>query len=84
MDFMDLLLAEALAAGMARQAAEARQRPPPDNFFILPPDPQVPYNYTDSIYHYKILQDSNNYNQEIDSTSIYYSSTISCARVSSC
>ena len=43
MDFMDLLLAEALAAGMARQAAEARQRPPPDNFFILPPDPQVFY-----------------------------------------
>lgn len=41
MDFMDLLLAEALAAGMARQAAEARQRPPPDNFFILPPDPQA-------------------------------------------
>ena len=41
MDFMDLLLAEAIAAGMARQAAEARQRPPPDNFFILPPDPQV-------------------------------------------
>lgn len=38
---MDLLLAEALAAGMARQAAEARQRPPPDNFFILPPDSQV-------------------------------------------
>ena len=41
MDFMRLLLAEAIDAGMARQAAEARQRPPPDNFFILPPDPQV-------------------------------------------
>ncbi len=38
---MDLLLAEALAAGMARQAAENAQRPPPDNFFVLPPDPHV-------------------------------------------
>ena len=38
---MDLLLAEALAAGMARQAAENAQRPPPDNFFVLPPDAQV-------------------------------------------
>ena len=38
---MDLLLADALAAGMARQAAREAQRPPPDNFFILPPDSQV-------------------------------------------
>ena len=41
MDFMDLLLAEALAAGLARQMAEERQRPPPDNFFVLPSDPQA-------------------------------------------
>lgn len=40
MNFMDLLLADAIAAGMARQAAEA-SRPPPDNFFIIPPDVQV-------------------------------------------
>ena len=38
---MDLLLAKALAAGMARQMAEERQRPPPDNFFVLPSDPQA-------------------------------------------
>ena len=43
---MDLLLADALAAGMARQAAREAQRPPPDNFFILPPDSQV-----SSVYH---------------------------------
>ncbi|XP_003388321.1 PREDICTED: uncharacterized protein LOC100631577 [Amphimedon queenslandica] len=40
MNLMDLLLADALAAGMARQAAEAN-RPPPDNFFIIPPDAQA-------------------------------------------
>ena len=38
---MDLLLAEALAAGLARQMAEERQRPPPENFFVLPSDPQA-------------------------------------------
>ncbi len=38
---MDLLLADALAAGMARQATQARQRPPPDNFFVIPPDSMV-------------------------------------------
>ena len=41
MSFLDLLLAEALAAGMARAAAEARDRPPPNNFFVLPSDPEV-------------------------------------------
>ena len=41
MDFMDLLLADALAAGLAREMAREAQRPPPENFFVLPPDPQV-------------------------------------------
>ena len=43
-DFFDLLLADALASGLARQAAAERarqERPPPDNFFILPADPQA-------------------------------------------
>ena len=40
MSFLDLLLAEAIASGLARAAAEA-QRPPPENFFVLPPDPEV-------------------------------------------
>ena len=38
---MDLLLAEALAEGMARRLAEERERPPPENFFVLPPDPNA-------------------------------------------
>jgi hypothetical protein len=41
MDLMDLLLADALSAGMARQMAREAQRPPPDNFFILPPEPEA-------------------------------------------
>ena len=36
--FLDLLFAEAMASGMAREA-RSRQRPPPDNFFLLPRDP---------------------------------------------
>lgn len=40
MSFLDLLLAEAIASGLARAAAEA-QRPPPENFFVLPPDPEA-------------------------------------------
>ena len=39
--FLDLLFAEALASGMAREAARARERPPPDNFFLLPRDPRA-------------------------------------------
>ncbi len=35
----DLLLAEALAAGMSRATQEAGS--PPDNFFVLPADPEV-------------------------------------------
>lgn len=39
MDFLtDLLLADALASGMARHMAEERSQPPPENFFVLPPD----------------------------------------------
>lgn len=38
--FLDLLFAEALAAGMAR-GARSRDRPPPDNFFLLPRDPRA-------------------------------------------
>ena len=36
----DLLLAEALAAGIARAAA-SREEPAPENFFVLPPDEEV-------------------------------------------
>ena len=39
MSFLDLLLAEAISAGLARQAA-ARE-PPPENFFVLPRDPRA-------------------------------------------
>ena len=35
--FLDLMLAEALAAGLARERTQA-DRPPPDNFFVLPDD----------------------------------------------
>ena len=38
--FLDLLFAEALASGMAREA-RSRGRPPPDNFFLLPRDPRA-------------------------------------------
>lgn len=34
--FLDLMFAEALASGLAREAAMA-EKPPPDNFFLLPP-----------------------------------------------
>ncbi len=34
------MLAEALAAGLARDRAQA-ERPPPENFFVLPRDPQA-------------------------------------------
>ena len=36
--FLDLMFAEALASGLAREAIRA-ERPPPDNFFLLPKDP---------------------------------------------
>lgn len=35
MSFFDLMLAEALAGGLAREAAR-RERPPPENVFLLP------------------------------------------------
>ena len=38
--FLDLLFAEAIAAGLARQAMRA-ERPPPENFFVLPKDPRA-------------------------------------------
>ena len=37
MNFMDLLLVDALA----RAAAAEASRPPPDNFFVLAPESQV-------------------------------------------
>ena len=37
MNFLDFCL----AAGMARAAAEAMDRQPPDNIFVLPSDPEV-------------------------------------------
>ena len=36
--FLDLMLAEALASGLAREARRT-ERPPPDNFFLVPRDP---------------------------------------------
>ncbi len=33
--FLDLMLAEALAGGLAREQAR-RERPPPDNVFVIP------------------------------------------------
>ena len=42
MAFLNLLLAEALAAGLANRAeSEEPQKPPPPNFFVLPSDPQA-------------------------------------------
>lgn len=38
--FLDLMFAEALASGMAREAMR-QEKPPPENFFLLPPDPQA-------------------------------------------
>ena len=38
--FLDLLFAEALASGLAREARRDH-RPPPDNFFLLPSDPDA-------------------------------------------
>ncbi len=37
LSFLDLILAEALAAGLARERAQA-EKPPPHNFFVLPKD----------------------------------------------
>ena len=37
--FLDLMFAEALASGLAREAARAEK--PPDNFFLIPPDPRA-------------------------------------------
>ena len=39
--FLDLMLAEALASGLAREAQRRTERPPPDNFFLLPQDPNA-------------------------------------------
>lgn len=36
--FLDLMFAEALASGLAREARRP-ERPPPDNFFLVPRDP---------------------------------------------
>lgn len=41
MSILDLLLAEALAAGVTRMAEDDKQEPTPDNFFVLPVDPEV-------------------------------------------
>lgn len=42
MDFLtDLLLAQALAAGLAQHLAEAREESPPENFYVLPSDPEA-------------------------------------------
>ena len=38
--FLDLLFADALVSGLARDAARA-ERPPPDNFFLVPRDSQA-------------------------------------------
>ena len=41
LSFLDLLFAEAMAAGLARQFAERAENPMPDNFFVLPMDPRA-------------------------------------------
>lgn len=43
LSFLDLLFAEAMAAGLARHAqfAGRAERPAPDNFFVLPKDPRA-------------------------------------------
>ena len=38
--FLDLMFAEALASGLAREARRA-ERPPPDNFYLIPRDPNA-------------------------------------------
>ena len=40
MSFIELVLAEAIAAGMVRTALR-EAHPPPENFFEIPPDPEV-------------------------------------------
>ena len=39
--FLDLMFAEALVAGLARDAQRRQERPPPDNFFVLTRDPRA-------------------------------------------
>lgn len=39
--FLDLMFAEALMAGLARDAQRRQERPPPDNFFVLTRDPRA-------------------------------------------
>ena len=39
--FLDIMLADALASGLAREAQRRTERPPPDNFFLLPQDPNA-------------------------------------------
>ena len=41
MSFFDILLAGAIAEGMARRAMQEAARPPPENFFEIPPSAQV-------------------------------------------
>ena len=48
MAFLNLLLAEALAAGLERAESEEPQKPPPPNFFVLPRDPQVWCKFRDA------------------------------------
>ena len=38
--FLDLMLADALASGLSRGGIRA-EKPPPDNFFVLPRDPDA-------------------------------------------
>ena len=39
--FLDLMLAEAIAGGLAREQAARRARPPPDNLFVIPRNPHA-------------------------------------------
>ena len=40
LSFFDLMLAEALAGGLAREQAR-RERPPPENVFVIPKNPDA-------------------------------------------
>ena len=47
MSFFDLMLADALAQGLAREQAR-RERPPPDNVFVIPSKADAWYGVKDA------------------------------------
>ncbi len=41
LSFLDLMLAEALAGGLEREQVRRRERPPPENVFVMPKELQA-------------------------------------------